>query len=220
MIALKPAPWAVLALVVGVGALALERPWGAAAPQGSAADSVFAAQVLSGISGSSAVACELALNALAGNWGGYSAFRPPDTDPAYAALIEWVNQRSDDARSVPLLRRALEREDRCVRRVAARLLGHNRHPDAAAALLDAIHHPNPDVRAVAAVGLGYREYREALDPLVTALADSAAGVRAGAAWALGQIADLRATDPLVHVLERDRDAGVRRAAALALGTLN
>lgn len=199
--------------------LALPRNPGLAAAAQIAPDSAYAVAVLAGVRGASPLACEMLMRSVGTGWWG-SFTRHPDARPEFAEHIRWMANHRSDPGSVEPLRRGLEDPDPCVRRVAARLLGRNRHPAAGAALLEALRSGDAETRRVSAIGLGVAELRTATDPLIAALGDGVPPVRSAAAWALGEIEDPRAAPHLIALLERDPDAGVRRAAAWALGAMH
>ncbi len=177
------------------------------------------AQILEGVRGTSPLACEMILRSLGIGWGWGTLHYEPDAVREHRNLADWASRRPSDPAMVVPLRAAMEDPDECVQRVAARLLGRTRDPSAVESLVDALADANARTRLLAAVGLGYAEDPESVDPLIRALRDDQPSVRAAAAWALGEIEDKRAIDPLSRLLSDDSDSGVRRAAALALGSL-
>lgn len=209
----------VTALLIAVTALALPRQRGLAAAAQGVSDSTYATDVLAAVRGATPLACEMLLRSVGTGWWGSFA-RQPDTRTEFRERLRWMANHTSDPSSVVPLRRGLEDPDPCVRRVAARVLGRNRHPSAGAALLDALRSTNAETRRLGALGLGHAERRDAADPLIDALRDGAPPVRAAAAWALGEVEDPRATPHLVALLERDTVPAVRRAAAWALGSLH
>ncbi|UCC49007.1 MAG: HEAT repeat domain-containing protein, partial [Gemmatimonadota bacterium] len=182
-------------------------------------DSLFAVRFLAGVRSASPLACDMIVRSLSTGWGWSRLNRDPDAVRDRQDVLRWATGRRSDPSVIPPLRAGLEDSDACVRRVSARLLGRTRHPGAVEALLDALASPNVRTRQLAAVGLGYAEDRSAVDPLLRGLRDDAVSVRAAAAWALGEIEDGRAVAPLARLLRDDPDPGVRRAAALALGSM-
>lgn len=198
---------------------ALARNPSLAAATRAIPDSAYAVDVLEAVAGASPLACEMLMRSVGTGWWG-DLTRHPDARPEFAEHIRWMADHRSDGGSVRPLRRGLEDPDPCVRRVAARLLGRNRHPAAGAALLEALRSADAETRRMAAIGLGFAELRDAADPLIDALGDRAPPVRSAAAWALGEVDDPRATPHLIALLERDPDAGVRRAAAWALGEMH
>jgi len=218
---LRRIPWvgaAALVAVVG-GALWHLSPAGAVSAQTAEPDSLFAVRFLAGVRGASPVACDMVVRSLGSGWGWWGLDRAPDAVRAHQDVLRWATHPSSDPSVVAPLRAGLEDADACVRRVSARLLGRTRHPRAVEALLAALASRSATTRQLAAVGLGYAEDTSAVDPLLGALRDDAASVRVAAAWALGEIEDARAVGPLTRLLRGDPDPVVRRAAALALGSM-
>ena len=209
-----------LAAPSGVSVLLLggATPVGAQVVRG-AADSEYATQVIERARGTNEFMCELALRSIHNRIGGGYWINAPDAAMDQGELLEWATYQPDSPDAVPVLSDALSDGDRCVRRVAARLLGHVRHPRALEALLDRLRSSDADTRQMAAIGLGYREDRNAVDALLRALTDGAARVRAAVAWALGEIEDRRAIAALTRALQEDPDPTVRRQAARALGQI-
>lgn len=230
-------PWAGLTLAaLAAGTLALLSPKpgssGTSPPhddvvhlesdiaQTSVSDSVLAARFLASVRGATPLTCEMAIRSLGIGWGWRGQQRVPDARIDQEELIRWASERPRDHSAVPPLRAGLIDEDPCVRRMAARLLGRMRNREANEALLAALSAPDPALRALAAIGLGYAEDRSTVDPLMETLADEIPSVRATAAWALGEIEDARALPALAQLLARDSAPEVRRAAAIAIGSLH
>jgi HEAT repeat protein len=221
MISLRRVPTLAAATVLAAAAatLGVEPPAGTASAQPGESDAVRAEQVLDAVRGTSSIACELIVRSLGVGWSWGRMHYEPDAMREDRELARWASGELDEANAVAPLRAALDDPDACVQRVAARLLGRTDHPRAVAALMDALASPNPRTRQLAAVGLGYAEAPESVDPLLRALRDDVAAVRAAAAWALGEVEDERAVRPLARLLSDDPEPGVRRAAALALGSM-
>lgn len=184
-----------------------------------AGDADAARRVVEQARGTSEFMCELALRSLGNRFGGWYWASAPDAAADQSDLLEWASNRIEGQTAIPTLSDAMSDRDPCVRRVAARLLGHIEHPRASEALLDLLGSRNAETRQMAAIGLGYQDKRSAVNGLVDALRDPAAPVRAAAAWALGKIEDASAIEALTHVLLEDEDALVRRQAARALGEM-
>jgi HEAT repeat protein len=106
--------------------------------------------------------------------------------------------------------------DLYVRVPVARALGQIKAPQALDPLIAELNAELSDLRIAAAEALAKLQDPRAVDPLLAALADPNEGVRAVAAQALGRLGDPRARGPLVRVLEGDKGARVRSAAARAL----
>jgi hypothetical protein len=182
-------------------------------------DSVLAVRFLAGLRGATPLTCEMAIRTLGIGWGWQGEQRVPDARLDQQELIRWASDGPGDASAIPPLRAGLVDDDPCVRRMAARLLGRMRNPQANEALLSALSAPDPALRSLAAIGLGYAEDRTTVDPLMATLRDEVPSVRATAAWALGEIEDERALPALARLLARDSAPEVRRAAAIAIGNL-
>jgi len=223
MMSLRRVPTLAAAGVLAAAAatLAVERPAETSPLQHGASDATRAEQVLDAVRGTSSIACELIVRSLGVGWGwGWGRMHyEPDVAREHLELARWTSEAPDDPAAIAPLRAALDDPDTCVQRVAARLLGRTDHPRAVASLIDALASPNPRTRQLAAVGLGYAESPESVDPLLGALRDDVSSVRAAAAWALGELEDERAVRPLARLLSDDPQPDVRRAAALALGSM-
>lgn len=183
-------------------------------------DSSLAVRFLAGARGSSPLACELMMRSLGVGfgWGGFT--EEPGPDAAVRELIRWAVDRRENPAAVPPLRSALRDSDPCVSRVAARLLGETRHPDAMEALTEALGDRDARIRRLGAIGLGHSDGRTpAATVLIRALGDGDGRVRAAAAWALGSIEEERGIPELIGLLRDDPEARVRRAAASALGDI-
>lgn len=227
------ASWAGLALAaLAGGSLALLSPKpgssGPASPRVAEShpeqevqpDSLLAARFLAGLRGATPLTCEMAIRSLGIGWGWRGQQRVPDARIDQQELIRWASEGPRDPSAVPPLSAGLVDDDPCVRRMAARLLGRMRNQEANEALLSALSAPDPALRALAAIGLGYAEDRSTVDPLMETLRDEVASVRATAAWALGELEDERALPALAQLLARDSAPEVRRAAAIAIGSLH
>jgi HEAT repeat protein len=193
-------------------------PVGAQAARG-AANADHAARVIEQARGTNEFMCELALRSIDNRFGGGYWIHVPDAATEQRELLEWATYQTESADAIPVLSDALSDRDPCVRRVAARLLGHVKHPRALEALLDRLRSGDAQTREMAAIGLGHRDDRNAAEALLRALTDRAATVRAAVAWALGEIEDRRAIEALTRALKEDPDPTVRRQAAWALGEI-
>ncbi len=186
---------------------------------GGATDSDYATRVIEHARGTHEFMCELALLSIDNRVGSGYWIQVPDAATGQRELLEWATYQTESADAVPVLSDALSDGDPCARRVAARLLGHIKHPRALDALLDRLRSGDVATRQMAAIGLGHQDDRTAVDALLRALTDRAATVRAAAAWALGEIEDRRAIEALTRALQEDPDPAVRRQAARALGEI-
>ena len=221
MMILRRIPWVGAAALVAVlgGALWHLSPAVAVSAQTAEPDSLFAVRFLAGVRGASPLACDMIVRSLGSGWGWWGLNRAPDAVPDHEDVLRWATHPSSDPSVIAPLRAGLEDSDACVRRTSARLLGRTRHPRAVEVLLEALASRSARTRQLAAVGLGYAEDGSAVDPLLRSLVDDVTSVRVAAAWALGEIEDARAVGPLTRLLRGDPDPGVRRAAALALGSM-
>jgi hypothetical protein len=221
MMSLRRVPTLAAATVLAAAAatLGVEPSTETVPAQPGESDAIRADQILDAVRGTSPVACEMIVRTLGFGWGWGRMHYEPDAMREHRELARWASGALDDPSAVAPLRAALDDPDACVQRVAARLLGRTDHPRAVASLLDALASPNARTRQLAAVGLGYAEAPESVDPLLRALRDDMPSVRAAAAWALGEVEDRRAIPQLARLLTDDTEPGVRRAAALALGTM-
>jgi len=120
----------------------------------------------------------------------------------------------------PLVRAVESDAAPAVRIMAAWALGQLEMPEAIEPLSRALESDDIELRAVSVMALGEIENRDALPTLVRALTDPAARVRMNAAWALGELEHPDAIPGLSRALLDDQDAGVRRAAARALGEID
>jgi len=205
--------------LLATGAIALGATDNTGGQQRTSQDSTYAVQALDAVRGLSPLACDMVVRSLGQGWWGEHD-RQPDTNPQHIELQRWMTGPSSDPAAVTPLANALSDTDPCVRRVGARLLGHNRHPSAVEALLRALASSAGQSRTAAAIGLGVARQRNTVPRLIAALReDETPSVRAAAAWALGEIDDPRATPVLIQALERDSYPAVRQAAAWALGEM-
>lgn len=187
----------------------------------AAADSALARRLVDAARGADPVVCGLAARALDYGWweSGMGVEPGVSDDPASAEVIDWALAPRQAAGAVGPLAGALADTDPCVRRLAARVLGRSRRPEAVVALRRALGSATDQEREMGAVGLGFAEDEAALPDLVEALRDPEPGVRIAAAWALGEIESPQAIPPLAEALAGDEEAGVREAAAWALGEI-
>ena len=115
--------------------------------------------------------------------------------------------------AVPLLIRALEHDNRVVRRHATQGLGAacEAHSEEARcgvpALIRALNDEEWTVRLYAASALGQLSERSAVVPLISALMDAERRVVIQAANALGRIGDPQAVGPVIGALSRSENSG-------------
>jgi S1-C subfamily serine protease len=125
-----------------------------------------------------------------------------------------------DARAVEPLLKALESEDRWIRRSAARALEKMNDKRVIQPLLWHLLEENEEdaeVRRSSARALARMQPMEAIESLAQALKDSSLGVRLEAGYALGRIGE-----PAIDVLRKaryDADSRVRDSAVAALGNI-
>jgi len=118
--------------------------------------------------------------------------------------------------SIPVLVKALEDQDRELRRGAAFVLEELANAQAEAALLRALKDEDGQVRASAARALGRLGDRAASGPVIGLLQDPDPGVRKAAASALSSVGGPEAVEPLIARLS---DADVRWEAVTALARI-
>ena len=157
-------------------------------------------------------------------------FGPPD-----------VNKLKDN-RDIKGLLKALRQKDRYVRIEAAEALGEMSEPTTVGPLIQALKDEDDGVRGSAAKALGRMKDPSAVEPLIQVLEDENTVNRWYAMESLGNIGDERAVAPLMHkILDdragialgktgkasvealiqalKDRNARVRKRAAVILGTI-
>src|SRR5205814_8424322 len=216
-------------LLLAVTGLAAQQP------PDAARDSSHVARVLALLETSDSTVCELAGQAISNSWG--FAWEPrllptpmPMPMPTPMPMPLSPPRRSSDLVRVHVHRgprgygeeagrhgafRAVLRDDnRCVRNIAARVLGRARTPGSYDAFLALLRDANPGLRETGALGLGELDDRRAVRPLQDALRDREAGVRAMAARGVGELEDSSSVGPLTTALG-DAAAPVRQTAAWA-----
>lgn len=208
------------ALCLGLSVTAVSLSRGAATQTRVNDDVRNVGAVLDAMRGTAPLPCALALSIVEGNgWNSWYGAGVPQ-DSTVERLQDWLREDPSDPAVVPALRAAMAPGDACVRQTAARLLGRIHHQRAVDALAEALRDPDATTREFAAVGLALSNAPGAYAPLTTGLKDAEPRVRMASALALGKLGDKRATTELVPLLQRDRSADVRRAAAIALGALD
>jgi HEAT repeats/HEAT repeat len=200
-----------------------------------ALDSATAARVLSQLRASDSTICALAGQALTnygGFWGwnysepGMALPRPMPTPMPMPGgggggiHVGMFDKTHDVDPGVLRAFRAFIRDDnRCVRHIAARVLGRHGGSTAYDLFVTLLRDARPDLRETGALGLGELEDSRAIAPLGDVLdRDDSPAVRMTAAWALGEIEEKPAIDALGRALG-DRAPEVRRTAAWALGRI-
>lgn len=122
-------------------------------------------------------------------------------------------------REIENLRARLSSADTEERREAVVRLGAMARPDSSRAALPALKDAAVIVRATAARAILSLPAEEAAAALLPLLADKNEFVRREAAYALGETRSRTAVEALATALARDKEAGVRGAAAVALGQI-
>jgi HEAT repeat protein len=133
-----------------------------------------------------------------------------------AAAKDSLHGHVADAAAIKLLVHALDADNACVRRVAAKLLGRSRAETAQLTAL--LNDPNARVREAAAYSLARSDRKAAHVALETTLRERGPAEAAMAAWALGEIED-SASVPALERATTAADARMRLAAVDALGNI-
>lgn len=182
-------------------------------------DSTRVAMMLDAMQRTDPVACEMLSDQIGNFWwgnGDWDIGRLSDARREVVAAKDSVSGRVRDAGAVRHLVARLDSDDPCVRRTAAKMLGHSTASDALlTGLLDAT---SARVREAALLAMGEAE-RPSLRPRIEReLRDRDAAVAAMAAWAVGELEDRASIGALEDVLDHD-DAKVRMTAAWGLGMI-
>ncbi len=200
-------------------------------------DSAAVARLFTSLRGADSAVCELAGRALTnfGGWWGANGDLPmpmpmPMPMPIPMPMpfadggihvnpsihgVGW--RRKADAVALGAFRLGLRDSSRCVRHIAARVLGNAKPPWAYQTFTSMAKDSDAGFRETGILGLGELEDIRSLGGLSEALADRETRVRAMAAWALGELEDSRAIEPLKRVLG-DGSPTVRGRAVWALGS--
>jgi HEAT repeat protein len=142
-----------------------------------------------------------------------------DSDGCVRRIAAVLGGRLRQANLAGALAGELSSADLNTREAAALSLGYFGRPTAEPALATAVKDRELRVRRAAAWALGQTDNRAAVAPLSTLLSDEDSMVRVNAALSLGALQAKDAIPALATLLARDRDPGVRRAAAAALGRM-
>ena len=178
-----------------------------------ALDSATVTRVISQLRASDSAVCALAGEALTnygGFWGHAFADRGvpmpqpmptpmpmPGGGPGEVHVDMHENTRDMDPAVLRAFRAVIRDDNRCVRNIAARVLGNHGGSDGYNLFLGMLKDARPDFRETGALGLGEREDSRAIGPLSDALSgDASPVVRMTAAWALGEIEEKTAVDAL------------------------
>src|SRR6266850_177805 len=198
-------------------------------------DSATVTRVLNQLKASDSTVCALAGEALT-NYGGFwgHAFADPGMPmpqpmptpmpmpgggPGEVHIDMHESTHDMDPAVLRAFRTVIRDDNRCVRNIAARVLGNHGGSESYNLFIGMLKDARADFRETGALGLGEREDSRAISPLSDALSgDASPVVRMTAAWALGEIEDAAAV-PLLATASKDRDARVRQQAAWALGEI-
>jgi HEAT repeat protein len=120
-------------------------------------------------------------------------------------------------RTVEQQRTRLSSSEREERRDAITRLGAMKRPHSSRAALAGLKDPDESVRAAAVHAVAAVPSDEAAQAIIPLLKDKSGFVRQEAAHALGKTRSRIAVSPLIDSLRTDKEAGVRGAAAVALG---
>ncbi len=175
-------------------------------------DSAAVARLFTSLRGADSAVCELAGRALTnfGGWWGANGDLPmpmpmpmPFADGGIHVNpsihgVGW--HKKADAVALGAFRVGLRDPSRCVRHIAARVLGDAKPPWAYQTFTAMSKDADAGLRETGILGLGELEDPRSLGGLGDALADRETRVRAMAAWALGELEDSRAIEPLKRVL--------------------
>jgi len=150
-------------------------------------------------------------------------------------IVAWIVISEVRARNAPVgqagdsltpLQREIERQRQRLssaeieeRRDALMRLGNLKRPEASRAAAAGLNDVAPVVRVTAAHAILSLPQTEAAGLLIPLLQDKSEFVRRETAYALGVTRSRSATLPLVNLLLADKEAGVRAAAAIALGQI-
>ena len=178
-----------------------------------ALDSATVTRVLNQLQASDSTVCALAGEALT-NYGGFWGHRfadpgmpmpqpmptpmpMPGGGPGEVHVDMHENTRDMDPAVLRAFRAVIRDDNRCVRNIAARVLGNHGGSEAYNLFIGMLKDARADFRETGALGLGERQDSRAITPLSDALgSDASPAVRMTAAWALGELEEKIAVAPL------------------------
>jgi hypothetical protein len=190
-------------------------------------DSTEVARVLTQLKASDSTVCSLAGQALT-NFGGWwhrdantlmPMPRPMPTPMPMPGgggrgihMMRGPNRHGYDRAVLGAFRAVVRDDNRCVRNIAARVLGRADEAGTYEVFAGLLRDARPGLRETGALGLGEMDDARAIGPLSDALRDVELAVRVTAAWALGEIEEPVAIDALARALRdpRPRCAGPPR----------
>ena len=136
-------------------------------------DSAQVATMFAALERSEPAVCEMTVDMFGNWWGGRtgrSVGRLSDVRDD-GALRNAFGGRVTDPAAIRTLSASLSTDNPCVRRAAARVLGHSHSPETLAPLRSAFRSSHPRLREAGAMGLGMAEDVESHDALAAALRD-------------------------------------------------
>jgi hypothetical protein len=204
-------------------ALVLVNLWDEPTQERSQPDTTYARLLLGAVRGANGVLCgALDRTFETGYWShSFSSILESDfADQQSTDLARWAGNRHFDESILAIARPALQSDDACTRRIAARLAGRANIRNLHERLNQELAAADARVRTAAIFAIGFADERAAAPVLRERLRDSDRNVRVAAIWALAHIGDEGINETMVNLLERDADPVVRSAAAWALGRIN
>lgn len=199
-----------------------DRSWDVAATGFDRSDVEIATQLLREVRGANDIVCAAIDRAFNSGYWGESIVQ--SIDPSLTAgaseTARWIGKRHIASETLTPIAAALNGDDACSRRIAARIAGNLDVRRLDRGLQAELTSERASTRHAAVLALGYAEQDSSLDALRAMLGDSDRSVRLAALWAIGRL-EKPETQPLfINLLDRDPDPDVRRIAAWALGQLD
>lgn len=182
-------------------------------------DSARVAMMLDAMQRTDPVACEMLSDQIGNFWwgsGDWDIGRLHDARGAVRAAKDSVSGRVRDTGAIRHLVARLASDDPCVRRTAAKMLGHSTASDDM--LTGLLEGPSARVREAALLAMGEAERPTLRTRMERELRGNDPTVVAMAAWAVGELEDRESVGALEDVLDHD-DAKVRMTAAWGLGMI-